>query len=516
VTVALRRGFWLDELRRTCDVVHQHRYLLPLALPPPQDGNLVEGARQEFQAIAGELQDLLDAHRPPEDDRAVPLVRGILEWVQSLESLPPPEQERALVLGARASISPSAGRAPNWGGEKPRLKELQARYASTFDGVRQALRAEALLGLLPHVQRFVLDAANERRAEGVADFDDLLFWARDLLRESAAARRYFRDRYRAVLIDEFQDTDPAQAELALLLTSEGDPPPDWRQLQPLAGRLVVVGDPKQSIYRFRRADMELYDEVRTTALAGAEEVISTNFRSSPGLLHALNAAFDRILREEPGIQPANIHLLAPPAVPDARRPPIVVAEGEVQGTAGELREEEARTIAALLATAHGEGWEIRDRRRADDWRRCSWGDMAILFPARTGIELYEQALAEAGIPYRHEGSRDFFEREEVRDLVWLLSAVDDPTDRLSLVGALRSSAFAVSDEDLVLHVAGGGALSYRAPPAGAGSHVDEALAELRDLNDLRRRVSLGELVRRVVERSRLVEYAMTREDGEQR
>ncbi|MBO0703277.1 MAG: PD-(D/E)XK nuclease family protein, partial [Candidatus Dormibacteraeota bacterium] len=88
--------------------------------------------------------------------------------------------------------------------------------------------------------------------------------------------------------------------------------------------------------------------------------------------------------------------------------------------------------------------------------------------------------------------------------------------RLSLVGALRSSAFAVSDEDLVLHVAGGGALSYRAPPAGAGSHVDEALAELRDLNDLRRRVSLGELVRRVVERSRLVEYAMTREDGEQR
>ncbi|MBO0744128.1 MAG: UvrD-helicase domain-containing protein [Candidatus Dormibacteraeota bacterium] len=513
---ALRRGFGLQELRQTCDIVQAHRYLLPLDLPAVEDDGLVEEALAQYQAIAGGLEELLEKHAPPEDDGAVPFVRGILEWIDNFGSLEPLERERELVLGWRPRIRRNAGRWVNWGGEKPRLGELEGEYERTSLEAGAELRSQALLGLLPHVQDFVRGYERQRKDEGVADFDDLLIWARDLLRDSRAARRYFRDRFRAVLIDEFQDTDPVQTELVLLLTSEGDPPADWRRLRPLAGRLMVVGDPKQSIYRFRRADMALYDEVRAGALGGAEERISSNFRSNPSLLQALNAAFDRILRAEPGLQPANTQLWPPPGASPARRPPIVVAEGAVEGTAGEVREHEARTIAGLLATAHREGWEVRDRRDGGTWRPCRWGDMAILFPARTGIGLYEQALAVAGIPYRHEGARDFFEREEVRDLVWLLSAVDDPTDRLALVGALRSSAFAVSDEELVLHVAGGGALSYRSRATAESAPVNDGLAELRDLHDLRRRVSLGELVRRVVERSRLVEYAMTRDDGEQR
>ena len=120
----------------------------------------------------------------------------------------------------------------------------------------------------------------------------------------------------------------------------------------------------------------------------------------------------------------------------------------------------------------------------------------------------------AGIPYRHEGSRDFFQRDEVRDLIWVLAAIDDPTDRVALVGALRSSAFAISDQELVLHAAGGGALSYFATP-GPREPVNAALAQLRDLHNLRGRFSLAEVVRRVVEQTRLVEFALTRPDGEQ-
>src|SRR5579875_641731 len=92
--------------------------------------------------------------------------------------------------------------------------------------------------------------------------------------------------------------------------------------------------------------------------------------------------------------------------------------------------------------------------------------MAILVPTRTGIEHYEQQLASAGIPYRHEGSRDFFARDEVRDLIWVLSAIDDPTDRVALVGALRSSAFAISDEQLVIHAASAGPAVLPRPHAG--------------------------------------------------
>ena len=281
-----------------------------------------------------------------------------------------------------------------------------------------------------------------------------------------------------MLIDEFQDTDPVQAELALLLTSEQEPDEGWQELRPAPGRLTVVGDPKQSIYRFRRADIAVYDQVKAGALADGEERISTNFRSNPQLLAALNAAFDQILVAKPRMQPANVPLVAPPDADQARRAPIVLAEGQFEGGADDIRGEEARVIAGLLHTARRDGWEIRDRQDEDRWRSCRWGDMAILLPARTGLELYEEALAGAGIPYRHEGSRDFFRREEVRDLIWVLSAIDDPTDRVALIGALRSSAFAVSDEELVIHAAAAGALSYRSPKGGPSQSVNEALAEL--------------------------------------
>ena len=194
---------------------------------------------------------------------------------------------------------------------------------------------------------------------------------------------------------------------------------------------------------------------------------------------------------------------------------MVLAEGDVEDDAAGVREAEAGAIAALLHNAHEQRWEIRDRHDGDRWRACRWGDMAILMPARTGLELYEDALAGAGIPYRHEGSRDFFQRDEVRDLIWVLAAIDDPTDRIALVGALRSSAFAISDEELVIHVAEAGALSYRSPNKGPREPLNESMLELHDLHRARRGLSLGELVRRVVERTRLVEFALTKDDGEQ-
>ena len=514
VELALRRGFGLAELRELCGHLHQHRYLLPLQLSPAGAGD-AETATVDLRRIADELRELLTRHDPPGDDKAVPYVAGVIEWVDEFAALDLVERERTLLLRPPAKTNLGAGSGANWHGEKPRVKALQQAYRDAHAAACADLRAGALLGLLPHAERFVADYAADRKRRGRADFDDLLFWARDLLRDSGPARAYFRARFRAVLIDEFQDTDPVQAELALLLTSDDEPGADWRALRPARGRLTVVGDPKQSIYRFRRADIAVYDQVKTEALADGNERISTNFRSNPQLLTCLNAAFDRILQAEAGVQPGNVPLDAPGGADPGQRPPVVVAEGRVDGDADEVRAEEGRVIAGLLHTARRDGWQIRDRHDRNAWRRCRWGDMAILMPARTGIELYEQALADAGIPYRHEGAKDFFQRDEVRDLIWVLSAIDDPTDRLALVGALRSSAFAINDEELVLHVAAAGALNYRSPRKGPSDAVNEALDELRDLHRMRRGLSLAEIVRRVVERTRLVEFALTRPDGEQ-
>jgi ATP-dependent helicase/nuclease subunit A len=511
---ALRRGLGLTEIREACALVHQHRYLLPLAIPAEanDDANAAIG---RFRRISDELLALLRNHRPPGEDKAITIIEGIDEWVTRLEARPKDEQERALLSRDQAHTNLNAGNAGNWGGQKPRLRALQEDYRELLAHTRRMLRSNALIGLLPHIERFARDYERERRDAGVADFDDLLFWARDLLRDSAPARRYFRRRFKAILIDEFQDTDPVQAELALLLSSDEEPGDDWRTLRPGVGRLTVVGDPKQSIYRFRRADIAIYDHVKDNALSGGLEVINANFRSNPQLLSALNTAFDAILQPQPGLQPGNVRLEPPPGAAPARRAPILVAEGTETGGADAVRAREATVIAGLLHDAHAGGWEIRDRRDGNRWRRCRWGDMAILLPARTGLDHYEQALADAGIPYRHEGARDFFRRDEVRDLIAVLCAVDDPTDRLALIGALRSSAFGISDEDLVIHTAAVGSLSYRSREPGPLEPMNVALAELADLHRMRRGLSLSEVVRRVVERTRLVEFALTLPDGAQ-
>jgi ATP-dependent helicase/nuclease subunit A len=508
--VALRRGIGLRELREACEHLNQHRYLLALRpLPAVPDG--LEGAVAQLTEIADELQAILVRQTPPGEDKAVPVVVAIMEWVQGLGQVEPAERERMLIAGGPPA-KPSSGTKGNWGGEKPRLKELREQYDEVVAQTAVRLRSNALLGLLPHVERFVGDYARERRRAGLADFDDLLFWARDMLRDSPPARDYFRRRFRAVLIDEFQDTDPVQAELALLLTSDDEPGGDWRELRPGPGRLTVVGDPKQSIYRFRRADITVYERVKDGPLAGGSEQISTNFRSNPAMLAALNQVFNAVLSVDPGMQPGNVALEAAPDADPARRPPIVFLEGDVEGSAADERRAEGQTLAGMLHLMHEQRWEIRDRRDGG-WRACAWGDMAILMPSRTGLDVYEAELAAAGIPYRHEGARDFFQRDEVRDLVWVLSAIDDPTDRIALVGALRSSAFALSDDELVIRAAEG-ALSYFARP-GESEPMNAALAELQDLHRAGGQLSLPELMRRVVERTRLVEFALTRPDGEQ-
>jgi ATP-dependent helicase/nuclease subunit A len=511
--LALRRGFSITELREACDRLSEHRHLIPMS-PHSFDPLRIGDAVGELGAIAGELRALLVKHNPGED-KAVPYVEGIIDWVAELEDLGPRERERFLLFRNPAKSDLRAGTAEGWGTDCERMKELQDEYRALCKDIPAQLRTEALVGMLPHVERFVTDYERQRKQDGVADYDDLLFWARDLLRDSPPARRYFRGRFGALLIDEFQDTDPVQAELALLLSSDGDVRSDWLELRPQEGRLTVVGDPKQSIYRFRRADIRLYERFMSGPLGAGRERISTSFRTNPTLLEALNPAFDEILQAKEEVQPGNVALDPAPAAEEARRTPLLVAEGSSDGSADEVRREEARVLAALISAAHDERWQIRDRREQDRWRGCGWGDIAVLVPARTGIEHYERALSDAGIPYRHEGSRDFFERREVRDLIWVLAAIDDPTDRLALVGALKSSAFAVSDEQLVVHRASAGSLSYRHLPGTGSPIVEEGLGQLADLHDLAGRLSLAELVRRVVARTRLVEFVLTTSGGEQ-
>ena len=133
-----------------------------------------------------------------------------------------------------------------------------------------------------------------KRAAGVLDFVDLLVCTRELLVRDAAVRADLARRFTHYFVDEFQDTDPLQAEILMLLASDDPAQRDWRAAVPAPGRLFLVGDPKQSIYRFRRADVAIYEQIKERLIAhGAELVLlRASFRAVPAIQAAVNAAFE--------------------------------------------------------------------------------------------------------------------------------------------------------------------------------------------------------------------------------
>ncbi len=514
---ALNMGLGLKEIQQAAETVNRLRFLLPLE-PFPMPGADAERLVGWVERHIGELRAIADRCLE-EEDKALPHLDRLSRFAERLEieGTTPLARER-LVVQAAPKMSRNAGRQTSW--DDPQdcrgMKELFVEYEDLRTELVEELRAAALVGMLPHVERFVADYERRRRDEGVADYDDLLIWARNLLRDRPEVRAYFARRFRALLIDEFQDTDPIQVEIATLLTGDGQAG-DWRELEPADGRLFVVGDPKQSIYRFRRADIAIYDEVKRRLLGDSLLNLTQNFRSLPGVIGWVNRAFDQLFEEREGVQPPNVPLNPAPKELPLDRPPVVVIRHDDQSLDAEgVRRAEAEPTAELLRRAVlEEEWPVRDPSDGDRVRSAQWRDIAILLPARTGLAAYEDALGQGGIPFRHEGGRDYFRRQEVRDLILILRAIDDPTDRVSILGALRSGAFGCSDDDVVIHRASGGAWDYRPKLESQSEAVTEAFELLRDLWRQRGRSSLAELVQSTLERTRLVEYALTLPDGQQ-
>jgi ATP-dependent exoDNAse (exonuclease V) beta subunit len=512
VAMAINRGLGLDGIRSVVEQVDRFRELTPLDLPAAQPAD-VDGFVLAYHAAADELRTLQPL--AARDEKASAQIETVLAFAELLrEAADDRDWLERQILNAAPKVLKTAGAQAHWNEKEDcrKTKALFVELREAIEAIQPAMRAEALVGVLPLAQDFVIAREQQRRAEGVADFDDLLNWSRNLLRDSREAREYFRKRFRVVFVDEFQDTDPVQAEIALLLTSGDEDGGSLLDLRPRPGALTVVGDPKQSIYRFRRADIAVYDAVRNGPLAGAAPQLVQNFRSTSGVIAWVNDVFDRALVAEPGVQPGNIALVpGTRALTDESRS-ICVVRAEPAETAQEARTNEARLIAGTIRRAIEEEWPVRE---GETERPAQWRDVAILFPARTGLELFEEALRRSEIPYRVEGGRSFFARQEIRDLSAVLAAIDDPLDQVSLVAALRSAAFGCSDEDLYLHVARGGRLDYRSDATVSPEAVQDAFAILLDLHRLRAGASLSRLVRTTVERIRMIEGALAGWDGQQ-
>jgi ATP-dependent helicase/nuclease subunit A len=380
-----------------------------------------------------------------------------------------------------------------WGSATRRDEALAtvAEISEQLNRTLAALRAAALAAVMPRILEFVRSDETQRGREGSLTFDDLILRARRLLSAGGEPVQSLRRRFQALLIDEFQDTDPLQVQIATAFATD----PETRRVDP--GRLFVVGDPKQSIYRFRGADMATYAHTRQQMQAGGARFpgLALNRRSRGVVLEWVNGVFAGLIGggDHAEIQP-QYNAIHPERDIDLRGPGVATIGEQLTVSAREVRVQEAGQLAALCRRAIGERWQVADR--DGSVRDARFRDVAILIPRRIGLIALERALATAGVPYRVESGSLIYRTQEVRDLVNCLTAIDDPADEVAIVAALRSPAFACSDIDLARHRASGGRFNYH--HRDVESWVGAGLRALADFHKSRHNASLAALVERFV------------------
>ena len=494
-------------------------------------------------ALCADNVDLDGLQRPggPDDLAGVlgQWLRGLEEAITDLIHRHPKQRriEQALAVGRRVIQAARGGGASVDAEELSLLRSLTAPKdwaQEDFHHARDlATDARALAQVDPvEIHRlcallvpFARQCREDFARHGLVTFDGLLVRSRDLLRDHPRIREELKTRFKAILVDEFQDTDPLQYEIILWLCEEPSRrAASWRDIRLAPGKLFVVGDPKQSIYGFRGADIAAYLQVVKEVIQaqnGVEYRLTANFRSDARILDVVNGVFEHLIREEPGLQPEYIALQpgpgtpgeptahpeqryephgpepmgvsAPssvrPARPDQRdgphgpepmgvsapssvRPERSEAQpSEVEGRKLAVAGERSRRVHVRRVTSSGETPNAEAARRLEAESLARWleeevlgrtffddgagnrvrvapGHVAFLMRALSNVQVYLEALRRRGIGYVVEGERDFYAAQEVIDAVNLLRAVDNPHDRLALVGVLRSPVGGHSDTEI--------------------------------------------------------------------
>jgi len=365
---------------------------------------------------------------------------------------------------------------------------------------REFLHPIALSLLRPAVESY----REWRRSTGRASFQDLLTLARDLLRDHPAVREDLQRRFPRLLVDEFQDTDPIQAEVVLYLTGQDTSERDCWKLSPVPGSLFVVGDPKQSIYRFRRADIETYNRFRETIRRAGGRILqlSTNFRSAGQICDWVNQAFKRLLpdateveahpEQAPHVPLQSFHAAGGPEAGAFRLEP----RGARSNRNPDLVAADSSRIAEVIAGAlAGRGLPGGSN------RQYSPGDFLILLRRRNNMRSYAEALEQRGVPFEIAGGDAFKGEEDLAVFVTAIRAIADPDDPVSLVATLRGPLFGVDDRALYLFRKSGGRFAFDSTvPRDTDPRIERAFALLKEGQRLSETLPAAAAVTRFAER----------------
>ncbi len=498
-----------------------------------------------IDALMGEARSLAQRHdlcTNPRDNLRISLdpVKDLVQWLERAESLKEPRDYdnlearfTELLRELKRPFRERKGYGTYASGISRsvlvgQLRDFRDRLAS----YQREVNADLAAALQEELGDVLVAYEELKRREGSLDFLDLLLKTRALLRDHRGARQRLQDRFAVIFVDEFQDTDPLQMEILLLLTADDPATANWREVRPTIGKAFFVGDPKQSIYRFRRADVLLYQEVKqimSDCGVGVVE-LSRNFRSTPDLQEFVNTAFGEAMKEDriEG-QPAYV-----PLVPFRKEPkdqasvvalPIPRPYGPWGKVTGRQVEAESPTaVAAYVAWLIEEsGWTVGDPDDEGARIPIQPRHICLLFRrflawGRDTTRPFVEALEDRGIAHLLVGGRSFHQREEVETLSAALTAIEWPDDELAVYATLKGALFSLSDETLYRWRCKLGAIHPFRHPESVEEELEDmagALAFLADLHRRRNHIPVVQTVQQLLNHTRAHAGFVLRPSGQE-
>ncbi len=349
---------------------------------------------------------------------------------------------------------------------KEEFEKFKKEVVSTALKQWREFRHSRVLSFIKPALKYYED---KRLSRAQLNFQDLLLLAAKLLKNNPEVRKYFSQKYTRILVDEFQDTDPIQAEVLFYLAGEDKEERNWKNLVPAPGALFLVGDPKQSIYRFRRADIDTYNIVKEQIQKSSGEVLylTTNFRSVPCLAEWNNPVFQTVFPEDKESQfqarfsplvtvrdsgesfQEGVYKITVPKFPRNRKEDIARYDSE--------------KIARFIQWAcEGNVRLKRAKQEKDEGLKepATYSDFLILVRYKRNMDLYARALEKRGLPFEITGSNTLVKSEAIREIINLARALAEPDNPIYTVAVLRGLFFGISDQQLFRFKTHGGWFNY--------------------------------------------------------